>query len=103
MIAIKPKTFGCIKSGQLHHFSDASESGYGVVTSLRMITPNSVVHLAFVTGKERVVTFTRLELAAAVLAVRMEMMISLSISLYFGQTVHTYFDALRSLLDLSPL
>ncbi len=85
---IIPKTFGCIKSAQLHHFTDASESGYCVGTYLRMMNSDN----AFMTGKVRVVplkqvTILRLALTAAVLAVRTEKMISTELQLPLYKSV----------------
>lgn len=77
---IKPKRFGRIASAQLHHFSDASENGYGTATYLRMENMEKMVHVAFLFGKARVaplkpVTIPRLELTAAVVAVRVDKML----------------------------
>ena len=41
----KPKEFGMIADVQFHHFSDASEVGYGAVSHLRFIDADSKVHL----------------------------------------------------------
>ena len=76
---LTPSNFGGIKSAQLHHFCDASEVGYGTVSYLRLTNRNNDVHSAFVMGKARVAplkqtTIPRLELAAAVLAVKMDRM-----------------------------
>ncbi|XP_055501665.1 uncharacterized protein LOC129703327 [Leucoraja erinacea] len=77
---IKPKTIGNIGNAQLHHFSDASESGYGTVSYLRLQDVNKRVHVAFVMGKARVaplkqMTIPRMELTAAVLAVKIDIML----------------------------
>ena len=34
---IKPEEFGIIKEASFHHFSDASEEGYGQSTYLRLV------------------------------------------------------------------
>lgn len=75
-----PKDFGQLATAQLHHFCDASEAGYGWVSYLRLLNMNQEVTVAFVMGKARVsplkqTTIPRLELAAAVLAVRMDKML----------------------------
>lgn len=44
----KPVGFREVKTAQLHHFSDASKDGYGVVTYLLLHDINSQVHVAFV-------------------------------------------------------
>lgn len=74
---LKPPNFGDIASAQLHHFSDASKDGYGTVTYLLTRNMNSVVHCAFIMGKSRVapmkcVTIPRMELIAATMASRMD-------------------------------
>lgn len=73
----KPESFGAITSAQLHHFADASEKGYGVVTYLRVTNEKGKVHCSFVIGKSRVsplkqTTIPRLELTAAAVAVKMD-------------------------------
>ena len=47
----KPTNFSKIKSSQLHHFSDASQQGYGAVTYLRIADDTGKVHCSFVRGK----------------------------------------------------
>lgn len=83
---IKPRDFGQLISAQLHHFSEASEDGYGTVSYLRLHNEQNQVHLAFVLGKARVapvkkVTIPRMELTAAMLAVRVERMLKLELQL----------------------
>lgn len=83
---IKPKGFGRIVSAQLHHFSDASENGYGTATYLRMQNIEEMVHVAFLFGKARVtplkpITIPRLELTAAVVAVRVDKMLQSELQL----------------------
>lgn len=60
---------------KLHHFSNASVSGYGTCSYLRAISKSGEVHCSLVMGKSRVAptkvtTIPRLELSAAVVAVR---------------------------------
>ncbi|XP_038133532.1 uncharacterized protein LOC119778397 [Cyprinodon tularosa] len=74
---IKPEGFGSVVSAQLHHFSDASEKGYGVVSYVRIENSHGQIHCSFLLGKSRVtplkpVTVPRLELAAATIAVKMD-------------------------------
>ncbi|XP_032425349.1 uncharacterized protein LOC116724101 isoform X1 [Xiphophorus hellerii] len=64
----------------LHHFSDASVTGYGQCSYLRTVTSKGDVHCALVMGKARVAptkvtTVPRLELTAAVVAARTSVML----------------------------
>lgn len=93
---IKPVDFGVSISAQLHHFSDASEVGYGVVSYLRLLNTGGVTHYAFIMGKSRVAplkqtTIPRMELTAAVVAVKTDKMLKDELelnckNLYFGPT-----------------
>ena len=61
---------------ELHHFSDASEIGYGQCSYLRIVDAEGNVWTSLVTSKSRVtpskpITIPRLELMAAVLSVKM--------------------------------
>ena len=76
----KPPGFGAVVNVQLHHFSDASEIGYGAVSYLRIVDDKGAPHCSFVLGKSRVtplkvVSIPRLELAAAVVAVKLNCLI----------------------------
>ena len=71
----KPVEFKGIKSIELHHFTDASVSGYGTASYLRFTDVENRIHCSLVMGKSRVaslktVTVPRLELTAATLAVK---------------------------------
>ncbi|XP_070567346.1 uncharacterized protein [Ptychodera flava] len=70
-----PPDFGPVLTTELHHFSDASTSGYGQCSYLRLVGQNQV-HCSFIAGKARVapikiVTIPRLELTAAVVSANM--------------------------------
>ncbi|XP_028261477.1 uncharacterized protein LOC114435739 [Parambassis ranga] len=70
-----PENFKEVIRYELHHFSDASVTGYGECTYLRSISASQKIHCALVMGKARVAptkitTVPRLELSAAVVAVR---------------------------------
>lgn len=70
-----PANFTDVKQYELHHFSDASVTGYGECTYLRAVNTNGNVHCSFVMGKAcvaptKVTTVPRLELSAAVVAAR---------------------------------
>lgn len=77
---VKPANFGTVVSSQIHYFSDASEKGYGSVAYLRLSNREGKVHCTFLFGKSHVaplkaVTIPRLELMAAVSAVKANSMI----------------------------
>ncbi|XP_070541303.1 uncharacterized protein [Ptychodera flava] len=50
----KPADFGEVKVREIHHFSDASEYGYGVASYIRLINEDGRIHYAFLMGKARV-------------------------------------------------
>ena len=82
----KPKGFGKVVSQQLHHFSDASTSGYGQCSYIRQIDEDNKVSVALVMGKARVTptkvtTVPRLELQAAVLSARTSKFLSAQLSI----------------------
>ena len=71
----KPADFASVTRTELHHFSDASTDGYGTCSYLRLFGENRV-HCCLIASKARVspvkvVTIPRLELTAAVVAVKM--------------------------------
>ena len=77
---VKPDGIGMSTQAELHHFSDASDHAYGTVSYLRLTEGKHTVHVAFMLGKARVAplkqtTIPRLELVAAVLAVRVDRML----------------------------
>ncbi|XP_034151514.1 uncharacterized protein LOC117595338 [Esox lucius] len=89
---MKPTSFGQIRNAQLHHFSDTSESGYGTVSYLRQENNDKEVHVAFMIGKARVsplkqVTIPRLELTAAVLAVKVDRMLRRELQLQLNKSI----------------
>ncbi len=76
---IKPKNFGDVKTTELHHFSDASEVGYGAVTYIRQVNQDGKIHCSFGISKSRLapmkpITMPRLELSAAAVAVKLDKM-----------------------------
>ncbi|XP_033762629.1 uncharacterized protein LOC117344089 [Pecten maximus] len=89
---IKPPGFGDIQSAQLHHFADASETGYGTVSYLRMKNAEGKTHCTFVMGKSRVsplkqTTIPRLELTAATVAIRTDKMLKDELDISINQTI----------------
>ena len=72
---LKPAGFGEVVTAELHHFSDASTSGYGQCTYLLLLNRESKVHCSFIIGKFRVtplkhVTIPGLDLVAALVSVK---------------------------------
>ena len=72
----KPAGFGEVKTTEIHHFSDASEKGYGIASYIRLINDKGRVHCALLIGKSRVtplkkISIPRLELTAATITVKM--------------------------------
>ena len=72
-----PTDFGDVVNRQLHHFSDASDCGYGTVSYLRQENSDGRVHCTLVFSKSRVaplkkITIPRMELTAATMAVKMK-------------------------------
>ena len=76
----KQSNFKSVKEVTLHHFSDAFEEGYGLVSYLKFVDTENKIHCVFVMGKSRVarlkfVPIPRLELTAAKLSVKMSKLI----------------------------
>ena len=88
----QPPDFGKVVSTELHHFSDASQRGYGAVSYLRFINAEGVNHCSFVMGKSRLaplktITIPRLELSAAVLATKLDKSIRKEIDIPICESV----------------
>lgn len=88
-----PSDFGQLIRVELHHFSDASTSGYGQCTYLRLLNSSNNVHCALVIGKARVTplkvtTIPRLELQAAVVSVQISDMLKRELQY---DKIHEYF------------
>lgn len=78
---------------ELHHFSDASSSGYGMCTYLRAVSTSGEVHCSLVMGRSRVppskiTTIPRLELSAAVVAVRTGDMLKKELEVEFSREMY---------------
>ena len=76
---MQPRSFDNIVSRQLHHFSDASQSGYGAVTYLGIVNGDGQIHCAFMIAKSRLtplktISIPRLELSAATVSIRLDRM-----------------------------
>lgn len=88
----KPTNLGPPTQAQLHHFSDASELGYGTVSYVRLMNQRGDVHVSLVMGKARVaplkeITIPRMELAAAVLSVKVGKMLRTELQLKLDDSV----------------
>lgn len=75
-----PAHFSNVKKYELHHFADASVTGYGECRYLRVVNTDGEVHCSLVMGKARVAptkvtTVPRLELSAAVVAAKISVML----------------------------
>lgn len=75
-----PANFGKVRKRELHHFSDASTTGYGQCSYLRLINEDGDVHCAFIMEKAcvsptKVSTLPRLELTAATVSVTVSNML----------------------------
>lgn len=89
---MKPNNYKDGAIYELHHFSDASEKAYGCVAYLRTTDCDGVVHCALILSKAhlapvKVLTIPRLELSAAVLAVRVEAMIRREVDIPIQKSV----------------
>ena len=87
----KPSTMQEITSTQLHHFSDASQQGYGAVSYLRVADVAGNVKCSFVMGKSRLapikpITIPRMELSAAVVSTKLDKMVRNELSLPISES-----------------
>ena len=88
----KPRGFQRTINYSFHHFSDASECGYGQVTYLKMVNDVEEVHYSFIFGKSRVapvkyVSIPRLELTAAILSVKVSKMLREELDIHISSEV----------------
>ena len=77
---VKPPGFGSPILTEVHSFADASESGIGQVSYLRLINEKGEVHVSFLMAKLRVppikpLSIPRMELTAAVVSVNVTTML----------------------------
>lgn len=89
---VKPVDFGWIVEVRMHHFSDASENAYGTASYLVLVNEQARTHCSFVMDKSRVaplkqVTIPRLELTAAVVAVKVDKMLQEEMQVHLQQSV----------------
>ena len=90
---IRPDDFWKISDISIHHFSDASEQGYGQCSYIRMVDEEGQIHCSLLLGKSRVVpkkfvSIPRLELTAAVLSVKMACLLKKELNL--GEVTHYF-------------
>ena len=76
----KPPGFEKVVQSEVHSFSDASQSGIGQVSYLRVVNENKDVHVSFLMSKARVapikpMSIPRMELTTAVLSVNVTAML----------------------------
>ena len=88
----RPRGFERIINYSLHHFSDASECGYGQATYLRMVNDLEEVHCSLIFGKSRVapvkyVSIPRLESIAAALSVKISKMLRDELDIHISSEV----------------
>ena len=94
---LHPKEFGVTAARELHHFADASEIAYGVVSYLKIINDKGNIHTVLVMAKSRLapmkhLTIPRLELCAAVLAARQDSLLRREMDLQL-QPSHFWSDS----------
>ena len=90
--SLKPKSFEMV-SAELHHFADASERAYGAVSYLRMVDDDCNTHCSFLMARSRLAplkstTIPRLELAAAVEAVKLDKLLKMELELPLQESVY---------------
>ena len=78
--SLKPTDFGDPVQTEIHSFSDASDSGIGQVSYLRIVNHRGEVHVSYLLAKSRVaplkpISIPRLELTAAVISVNVASML----------------------------
>ena len=88
----KPEDFGEVETVKVHHFSDASESGFGAVSYVRSVNYEGKIHCSFAIGKSRVaplkpMTIPRLELSAATVAVKFDLMLKRELEVQVDRSV----------------
>ena len=91
---VKPPEFGNVTSIQLHHFSDASEKGYGATSYLRLKNDQGDIHVTLLMAKAKLAplkstTIPRLELVAAVESVKLDHLIRQHLEISLPSTYWT--------------
>ena len=83
----KPPGLSKIACCSLHHFSDASQYGYGQVSYLPLVDEKGSIHCCLVMVKPRVVptnfvSIPRLELTAAALSVKVSILLKKELTIH---------------------
>ena len=90
----KPSKFGKVIDFILHHFSHASQDGYGQVTYLRIVDEKGYINCSLLMAKSRVpptkfVSISRLELTGAALSIKVSTMLRRELTIH--PTIKEYF------------
>ena len=90
----KPSKFGKVIDCILHHFSHASQDGYGQVTYLRIVDEKGYINCSLLMAKSRVpptkfVSISRLELTGAALSIKVSTMLRRELTIH--PTIKEYF------------
>jgi hypothetical protein len=98
---LKPVGFGEVTECQIHHFADASDYAYGVVSYVRFKNVSGDIHCALILSKSRVnplkkPTIPRLELTAATVAVRIQKLVADQVN-YKVDSVYFWTDSMTVL------
>ena len=88
----KPTGFENLKSVQVHHFADASASGYGTASYLRLVNTNDEVECNLILSKSRVapikeVSIPKMELTAATVSVKVDSMLKRELEVPVDESV----------------
>jgi hypothetical protein len=102
---VKPISFGKCVNIQLHHFADASQIAYGTASYIRMVNDKGDVHTQLIMAKSRLaplrqMTIPRLELTAATIAAKMDVMLKRELDLPIDQS-HFWSDSMIVLQYIS--
>ena len=99
-----PKNLKALKSIEIHNFADASSYAYAACSYLRLVDTGNNIFCAFVIAKSRLapikaVSIPRLELTAAVLAVRLNALVKGELKFDVCQS-HFWIDSTAVLLSI---
>ena len=99
---LKPADFKNTVSSQLHHFSEASEIGFGSVSYLRLEDDCGRIYCTILQGKSRLVplkqiTIPRLELSAATVSIRLDKILKRELELSLTDKATFWTDSMSML------